>query len=167
MPTALTLALDEEGRDLVEPLWEVLDGLGIGDPLRRLDHPPHLTLAVVGEDLEKIDRAALALPAPRALRITHLGLFTTPEMVLFLAPLVTPELLEAQRRAVAALDGCTLLEHWRPGAWVPHVTLAHRVSSGSDFFHFGPIPLPFELGIAAVELVAFPPARVLARHPIF
>lgn len=167
MPTALSLALDQEGRLDVEAFWKVLDGLGIGDPLRRLDHPPHLTLAVVGEDVEEIDQAALALLAPPSLTITHLGLFTAPEMVLFLAPLVTPELLETQRRAVAALDGYTLLEHWRPGAWVPHVTLAHRVSSGSDFFHSGPIPLPFELGIAAVELVAFPPARVLARHPIF
>lgn len=164
MPTALTLALDEEGRGRVGALWKVVDDQGLGDPRRRLGHPPHLTLAVVAEDAVKAD---LALPSPRSLRITHLGLFTAPEMVLFLAPLVTPGLLEAQRRAVAALDGYTLLEDWRPDAWVPHVTLAHRVSGASDFHHLGPIPLPFELGIAAVELVAFPPAQVLARHPIF
>lgn len=173
MPTALTLALDEAGRDRIEALWEVLDGLGIGDPRRRLDHPPHLTLAVVAEEVEEADLALpdlalpdLALSVPRSLRLTHLGLFTTPSQVLFLAPLVTPELLEAQARAVAALDGHTLLNHWRPGAWVPHVTLAHLVSGGSGLPSFGPIHLPFEVGIAAVELVAFPPARVVARRAL-
>jgi hypothetical protein len=163
MPSALTLALDEEGQDLIEALWEVLDGLGIGDPWRRLDHPPHLTLAVVAEEVEEAD---LALPVPRSLLLTHLGLFTTPSQVLFLAPLVTPELLEAQARAVAALGGFTLLDHWRPGAWVPHVTLAHLVFGARDLHSFGPIDLPVEVGIAAVELVTFPPAWVVARRAI-
>ncbi len=166
MPTALTLALDEEGRETFEDFWEALDGLGIGDPLRRLDHPAHLTLAVVAEDVEEMEEAALALPTPRSLLLTHLGLFTTPSQVLFLAPLVTPELLETQRRAVAALDGYTLLDHWRPGAWVPHVTLAHLVFGARDLHSFGPMHLPIEVGIAAVELVTFPPAWVVARHPV-
>jgi 2'-5' RNA ligase len=166
MPTALTLALDQEGRETFDDFWAALDGLGIGDPSRRLDHPAHLTLAVVAEDIEEMEEAALALPAPRSLRLTHLGLFTMPSEVLFLAPLVTAELLETQRRAVAALEGYTLHEHSRPGAWVPHVTLAHLVFGARDLHAFGRIDLPLDVGIAAVELVSFPPAWVVARHPL-
>ena len=163
MPTGLTLALDEAGRDQIESLWEVLDGLGIGDPLQRLGHPPHLTLAVVAETVEAVD---LVIPVPASVLLTHLGLFTTPAQVLFLALLVTPELLAAQARAVVALEGYTLLDHWRPGGWVPHMTLAHRVFGASDLQSFGPIHLPLTVGIAAVELVTFPPTRIVARRAI-
>lgn len=161
MPTALTFAFDATTRQRIEALWARLDAAGIGDPSLRAGHPPHLTLAVVDGEVTEVDVA----PSVPLLTLTHLGFFPAPAPVLFLAPTVTFELLEAQALAVTGLCGSPLQPHFAPGDWVPHVTLAQGFADASRAMAaLGPVDLPMEAIVEAVELVAFPPARVVARY---
>lgn len=104
-------------------------------------------------------------PPAALLTLTHLGFFASPVPVLFLAPTVTFDLLEAQALAVTGLRRLPLRPHFALGDWVPHVTLAQGFADASRALAaLGPIDLPIEAIIEAVELVAFPPARVVARY---
>ncbi|WP_424810654.1 2'-5' RNA ligase family protein [Roseococcus sp. YIM B11640] len=162
MPFALTLRLDAAAEARVESLQARLDAAGIGHPSLRLGHPPHITLAVAAQEPRRI---ALTPPPRLRLRLAHPGLFAAPERVLFLSPLATPELMVLQARAAEMLGAFGLHPHFARGAWVPHVTLARDVPSfDAALDALSPLELPLEAEVAALELVAFPPARILARR---
>ena len=93
---------------------------------------PHLSIAVYDDDralapealVRVVDRLA-AQPWAVALAFSSIGLFPTKESVLFLAPVVVPELLRLHRQyhALAADLGARCRPHYLPGSWVPHCTL--------------------------------------------
>ena len=94
---------------------------------------PHLSLAVY-DDLEEDELATIAdmLDAlasrwrPLRIELASLGVFPTEENVLFLAPVVTQDLLAthaAYHRLAAGLRA-SCWPHYLPDAWVPHCTLA-------------------------------------------
>jgi 2'-5' RNA ligase len=94
---------------------------------------PHLSLAVYddreGVDPDKLvgalDRLAPRYP-PTPVTFASAGVFPTEERVLFLAPVVTPQLLtlhHAYHSLTAALRPLCR-SHYLPGRWVPHCTLA-------------------------------------------
>ena len=94
---------------------------------------PHVTLAVAdGLDLAAAERlvadvARSTRPLPVA--FASLGAFATDPAVLFLAPVVTAELLRAheQLHARVAAVADRPWPYDAPGAWVPHCTLAERL----------------------------------------
>jgi len=95
-------------------------------------HQPHCSLTVA-EDLPVDDALAAvgSVPArPLRLHIESVGVF--PNMgTLFLAPVVTEELLEEQRRVhsrVAPHAGQPW-PYFEPGAWTPHITLAWSLTA--------------------------------------
>jgi 2'-5' RNA ligase len=94
---------------------------------------PHLSLAVYDErDTVDPTRLAAALDrlaarhAPPPLSFASVGVFPTEERVLFLAPVVSPQLLalhHAYHSLTAELRPRCRSYYW-PGKWVPHCTLA-------------------------------------------
>lgn len=93
-------------------------------------HVPHLTLASLRSyDLEAVRTACAALPAPasREVRFDAVGMF--PRSRCWLVPAVDPDLVARQQAAVTAVaaTGADLHRSYRPGSWVPHLTLAPRM----------------------------------------
>jgi hypothetical protein len=89
-------------------------------------HVPHVSL-VVAEDLAVREAltAVRRVPAkPIGLRIVAAGIF--PEGNLFLAPTVTPALLQEQRRVHDSIEPLAVgpWPYFMPGAWTPHITMA-------------------------------------------
>ncbi|MGS2617206.1 2'-5' RNA ligase family protein [Micromonospora sp. LZ34] len=132
MVAALELYLDTDATRRIRVLWDALEAEGVQSMRSLLEqrHRPHVSLAVAPRF--DPDRVAAALTgtvvaAPLRLSFQHAGQFVG--RVLWLGPTPTADLLDHHRRVHdrLAAAGITLVEHYRPGRWVPHCTLSMRV----------------------------------------
>jgi hypothetical protein len=66
-----------------------------------------------------------------SIALSAIGMFPTAEGTLYLAPVVTSELLELHRAFHLELDanGLTSHRYYRPGNWIPHCTVGIGLSS--------------------------------------
>jgi hypothetical protein len=113
--------------------WRLLLDGGLPSQAHAGHHRPHVTLTwsqALGEDLEG-PIGALAAGLPLAVRIGAVLCFPAGKGTFTLVRLVVPSagLLELQESVAAIVaDAPGLSRTSRPGAWTPHVTLAHRLS---------------------------------------
>jgi 2'-5' RNA ligase len=167
MPYAITLRLDAKAASRVLAMWDELAARGVSDDAIRLGYPPHLTLAILpdGTDegrllatTQQIAARWHALPVSLA----SIGFFPGEPTTMFLAPVVTPELLGRHAELLASLAGETIDPHYQIGHWVPHVTLAKDlpdVAAAVATPH--PPRLPIDATLNMVELVRFRPVEIL------
>ena len=133
MPHAVELLLNNEAESAIQAVFERLNECGISSAMLDLEAKPHVSLAVYGA-LE----VGAFLPAAEAffsrvepvdVRFSSVGSFPGEEGVVFLAPVMTRELLtlhEAFHEQMAAYGaGCR--ENYRVGLWVPHCTVGFNV----------------------------------------
>jgi 2'-5' RNA ligase len=129
MPFAITLRLDQISAVPIEAMWRRLAAEGIDADRDQLGYAPHITLAIYPDDapvsrlrsaLDDACRNWEALPV----RLSALGAFPGDGTVLWAVPVVTAELLARHQAIQAALPDLDVDPHYRPGAWVPHVTLS-------------------------------------------
>jgi 2'-5' RNA ligase len=172
MPFAITLRLDPVSATTIEDMWLVLAGAGIDTDRRDLGYAPHITLGIYPEDTEaRLLRTALRQVAAdqRAIPITlsGIGVFPGPTSVLWAAPVVTPGLLAWHAAIHAALPGLTMHPHYRPGAWVPHVTLSGAVrDAGRALSALLAGWRPIDGMLDRAELVRFRPVEVLRSEAL-
>ncbi len=133
MALSVCLLPDASTERVVRRLWHRLEEAGVPTLQSHTHgrHVPHLTLASLTScDLAALRQALTALPAsePVTTRVDALGMFRRSRV--WLAPAATSTLLERQRSVVdqAVLSGADVHPHYRPGEWVPHVTLAPRLT---------------------------------------
>ena len=129
VPYAVTLRIDADAAAPIEAMWRALADRGLHDDGLRLGYKPHITLTVHPDGVNEAHlRGAVRHCADgwdaMALRVAAFGVFAAPVPVLYLAPVVTPALLLRQQVLAEALSDLPFDPHYRPGAWVPHVTLA-------------------------------------------
>lgn len=174
MPYAAELELDAQAaRAAIEAMQHLERTSGLETP-RALGVPPHLSLAV-WETVEpaalrpRLDAIARELTPP-VLRLNSLGLFGGASAVLFLAPVPSVELLDyhaAFHRAFADLDA-QCWPYYRPGRWVPHVTLAAGLDGaavGAAAAAVAPTWSPIQAPAVALGLIRFRPVELLHRAP--
>lgn len=119
---------------IVRRIWDELaaDGLPSLATRTHCRHQPHCSLTVAENlPVEGALAAVGAVPArPLPLRIESIGVFPTMG-TLFLAPVVTPELLAEQRRVHSAVlpHAERPWPYFEPGAWTPHITLAWSLTA--------------------------------------
>src|SRR3954471_3326775 len=135
MPYGVVLLLDTVAENAVRDIWTALDRAGIpslGTGTQGWPRP-HLSLVVYNQLDVRAAVAALAplsaVPAPPLL-FSSLGVFPGAGGVAYLGAAVRPGLMDLHRRSHLALAGLTqtIWEHYSPGRWVPHCTLATRVA---------------------------------------
>src|ERR1700722_18280456 len=170
MPYAITLLLDTEAAALVVAMWEALAARGVSADALQLGYPPHVTLAVFPDsaDLERLLRATREYATQwhrLPFELVSLGLFPGIPATLFLAPVVTPALLERH----AGLLRCVATErvdpHYEVGHWVPHVTLAGGLANPpAAVAAVDPSRLPINCTLDRLEVVRFRPIAILASH---
>src|SRR5260370_32673180 len=128
MPLAITLRFDPDTAFTVEEMWRTLSAKGIDAARRQVGYAPHIALAIYPNDspvdllqaaVEQIAGHWQALPVT----LSGFGIFPAPMTILYAAPIVTPALLARNAAIQAALPELQAHPHYRPDAWVPHVTL--------------------------------------------
>lgn len=129
---AVCLLLDDRADLAVRRLWQRLEAAGIATLLSHTHgrHLPHLTYASLRSyDLDAVATALAALPesAPLTLHLDGFGTFRRSRC--WLAPAVSADLVNRQQKVVEAVvaTGADLHRHYRPGEWIPHLTLAPRL----------------------------------------
>jgi 2'-5' RNA ligase len=149
-------------------IWESLSAENLTANLAEAEIRPHITLAIFDElncrpcDSQLANVAAHTRPI--SFQITHLGLFTKPEPVVFAAPTITQELLSFHKdiHETLAAEAKNPWEMYMPGQWVPHCTLA----LGFDLKNLGRIfekclglGLPLHAQADQVGIVEFQPMK--------
>jgi 2'-5' RNA ligase len=135
MTFGIGLVFDPQTEAHIKEVWCTLARQGFATPLARPGCLPHVSL-ILSETL-RVDDLARDLDelghSPRRLevRISHVGVFTEPEIVLFYGVTPTSRLLrfhaEVERRYRRWSSG--IMARSRSGVWVPHCTLAGRVEA--------------------------------------
>jgi 2'-5' RNA ligase len=167
MGYAITLRLDANATVMVEAMWQALASQGVSDESLRLGYPPHLTLAVFADSAnpERLLAAARDHAAhwPAMLStFAALGLFPGTPSTLFLAPIVTPTLLERHATLLTSLTGEPIDLHYQCGQFVPHVTLADDLTDpAAAVAALNRSPLPIRAVLDRLDVVRFRPVEVL------
>ena len=175
MGYAVELNLSKDSAMRVVGLWESLARASISSAMLDLGAQPHISLAV----FEDLDPAVLRNDLDRFAEVTrsltvvlsHAGTFPTAEGVVFLAPTVTQGLLEIHERLHRYLGGrgAECAEHYHPGKWVPHCTVAmgvapDRIGAAIEMCLLSGALGPVE--IDEVSLTEFRPVREIYAFPL-
>jgi 2'-5' RNA ligase len=125
---AVALVLDDMSGTAVHKLAQRLHtSIGIS---AAAEFPPHVTLAVcTGLDLTRFEvvlRESVATAHALECTLAAVGIFPTPEGVVYLGVAPSLRLVELQTRTVECLrnGGAEVEPYWIPGQWIPHCTLA-------------------------------------------
>jgi 2'-5' RNA ligase len=182
MGYAVTLNLSRDSAARVVKLWEGLAREGISSVMLDVGAQPHISLAVF-EDLAagmlraapEMLRAGLSrfaeVTQPLPVDLASAGTFPTGEGVVFLAPVITQELLEAHRRFDGLLEdrGVDCAEYYLPGRWVPHCTVATGVAPDKMGAALEICLRSEAFGAVLLDkvcLIEFPPARQIYAFPL-
>ena len=135
-----------------------------------LNYPPPVTLAIYENvspsELRGTLRAVFGGCTSIQLRFTKLSHFKRPQLVFWAAPEPSKSLRDAHAAIHGLIDPSLCREHYRPGAWVPHCTLATQVSDSNRREALGLAEEqiePFDVVFDQADLVEFMPVRVLER----
>ena len=126
----LELFFDPNTERAVRSLWGVVDALAGWTPQVRGAARPHVSACSCPSlDEDAFRQALAALTAdtpPLRIEFASVATFASAEGVVFLAPVVTADLLALHIRLVEAMrqSGATVPDLYQPGRWVPHCTLA-------------------------------------------
>jgi 2'-5' RNA ligase len=133
MALAVCLLFDAHSEHTIRRLWQRLEDVGVPTLLSHTHgaHVPHLSYAVLRTyDLDKVAEALALLPdeGPMSLHFDAIGMFRRSRT--WLVPSLTSDMARRQERVVEAVEstGADLHQHYRPGVWVPHCTLAPRTT---------------------------------------
>jgi 2'-5' RNA ligase len=170
MAYAITLRLDATASAMVEAMWQVLASRKLSDEATGLGYFPHLTLAVFAESAnpERLLTAAQEWAAQwpeMPTTFASLGLFPGRPSTLFLAPIVTPELLQRHAALVTSLAAEPIDPNYRCGQFVPHVTLASDLTDpAAAVAALNRAPLPIRAVLNRLDVVRFRPVEVMESH---
>jgi 2'-5' RNA ligase len=167
MACAVNLRLDVDASARVRALWDALSAAGFANHAARLGYEPHLTLALLDDaaDAARLGRIVREVTADwhaMRLSLSAVAAFPADPATLWLAPTVTTPLLDLHASLCAALPAPH--PNYRPGAWIPHITLADDVTSDTVGAAIALVAEQFRAFVAildGVDLVRFPPISLL------
>ncbi len=175
MGYAVELNFDPETTERITQLTAQIYATCGGFDLLGTGFVPHISLA----GYEQVDEARLPgvveafarRTAPMPIQLTAIGLFPTTQGVVYLAPVVTGELLGLHRTysAAAAASGYIAHPYYQPGHWIPHCTVAQGLA-GEQIHTAVQLCLQshvFQAGqLLTIDLIEYPPARPICRFPL-
>ena len=131
MALAVCLLFDARSEYVVRGLWSRLevDGVRTLQSHTHGHHHPHLSYAVLRSwDLSQVESALARLPDSGPFSMSFYGTLAFPRGRAALAPAITADVARRQQQVVSAVvaTGADLHRNYRPGSWVPHVSVATR-----------------------------------------
>ncbi len=170
---AIELYFDEQASAKVRQLWAQVGAIA-SSMAERVHSRPHLSLAVLPHaDLQVLPGILDSIAqreSPFEIQFSSVGLFSAGGGVIFLAPVVTTQLLGLHRRVHQHLEeiGVEAVAYYRPEAWVPHCTLARELSPPEVLRAIEVVSKNhpfFKAKISALGLVEAPPVRQICCAP--
>ena len=170
MPYAVQLYIDSATDTTVRKLWDKIAQAGLSSYMPDSGVRPHVSIAVYDEidrDIfqSKLRQFADAI-APFPFTLGSIGSFPTEEGVVFLAPIVTEELLAIHSRFHQAFSRYRqhASDYYIPGRWVPHCTVtmdlkSDEISKGVDVCR--QILLPVSGKFESIGIIEFFPVKDL------
>lgn len=166
MPYAVELHFDDESRAALVTLSTQIQATCGGMDLVASGGAPHLSLALfAAPDLAQL-QSLLATFAQRCaafpVHFAAVGTFPGPQGVLYLAPVVTLQLLTLHRdfHAQLAATGLSFNALYQPDRWVPHCTIGFQLpvaAIGAAVDLCRAAPWPTTVAVSAIRLIAFSP----------
>ena len=176
MPLAITLRFDPDTAPSIAAMWRTLAAAGIDDDRDGLGYAAHITLGVYPDDAPAAALAGAVETLARQwdtmpVTLCGFGVFPGPSSILWAAPVVTAALLARQAAIVAAVanrvPGQAVHPHYRPGAWVPHVTLSGALRDPAPALAaLLPLWRPLSGVLDRLDLVRFRPVAVLSSEAL-
>jgi len=169
---ALSLSSSNASAAAITSLWEQMSAFEDQPSMRALNYPPHITFAVydtpgVTEELATaVMRQVATAGTAIEIEFNRIGHFPGPPPTLWADPEPKQALLEMHRRIHASIDPALCREHYRPGNWIPHCTLAMRTppEHSAEALAFA---ARFQGGVRVafdrIDCVEFPPVRILTE----
>ena len=171
MPVAISVRATNDTARRIHALWDEASCFEGRPSMAALAYPPHITLAVYDHLDHDCLRAALttAFEGTSALCVTfdRIGWFDGMPLVLWASPKPSDALARTHTMVHGVIDPKLCRPHYRPGAWVPHCTLATKVieSRRDDALAFARRAIaPFDVLFDAADVVAFPPVAVIQSY---
>jgi 2'-5' RNA ligase len=175
MPYVIQLDLDRGADEALGVLARRLEEVQGLETVRRIGDVHHISLGVyddlpvdaVGAKLADFVRDAFSI----RIRLASIGIFPGTEGVLFLAPVHDRVLFDFHRQLHDDLSstGAVPWEHYRPGAWVPHVTLALNITPAALAEAVSIVAQDWSTRPAALDRLRFirlPPVEIIDVHPL-
>lgn len=134
MALAVCLLFDRRSERAVRSLWDRLEEVGVPS-LRSHTHGrhlPHLSYAVLRRwDDDAVCDALAGIDGGDPVELSFDGLGVFRRGRIWLAAGVTADFVARQQRVVEAVtaSGAELHQHYRPGVWLPHCSLAPRAKT--------------------------------------
>jgi 2'-5' RNA ligase len=172
VPFALNLNSSNASAAAITSLWDQVSAFEERPSMRALNYPPHFTFAMY-DSPEVTEETAIAAMQRTAEGRTAVEIgfdsirhFPGSPLILWAEPESNETLLEMHRQIHAAIDPALCREHYRPGNWIPHCTLAMRTRperniealAFADGFRGG-VRVIFD----RVDCVKYPPVTVAAE----
>jgi 2'-5' RNA ligase len=172
---AVELLFDPAMEARLRALWKALAQAEVSSSMLDIGARPHVSLAVF-ERLDptsmhaELDGFARENP-PLEVTLSAVGTFPGAEGAVFIAPVVTPEMLDLHKRFHRRLAELSIpsLAYYHPSNWTPHCTAAMEMPPDK-------IPAAVEIcrnadvfgsaRLVEVELIAFRPVRRLYAFPL-
>lgn len=131
MALAVCLLFDARSETCIRGLWSRLEAQGVSTMLSHTHgrHHPHLSYAVLRSwDLMRVESALAALPNAGPFSMSVHGTLAFPRGRAALSPAITADVVRRQEQIVSAVvaSGADLHRNYRPGSWVPHISVATR-----------------------------------------
>ena len=135
MECGAALYFDKTTDAAIRGLWQVIEDAGLHSGMLRLNYPPHLTILTCEDsDLPALSLALndfLANHPPIEISFHSLGVFNSLNGIVYLAPVPSLALLRFHAALWKIAEPFLINPSplYRPGAWVPHVTLNMDIPS--------------------------------------
>ena len=178
MHHALEVLFDSGAESLLSRIWSGLRDAGLDATMIDLGARPHVTLAVYDAPLLGDAEAEIAAfceqEVPVTVTLSSVGSFPGDEGVVFLAPVVTRELLDLHARWHEHFTRWreAVWPYYLPGAWVPHCTMGFHVAprllpAAIEFVRTANLPIRGTLARASVlEFDSTSPASLRSRFAV-
>lgn len=168
MNYAIELIFDEKSQNIINKIRKLLDDNGVHDEAVKLNH------ISIGDystsDIEGLKAKVWEFSRqlkPFEITLCSVGTFMTDENVIFLGPVMTEELKSVHKRFIdwmVDFDG-KLNEYYKIDKWMPHCTIAIRLSDEELMKGFcllkENIKLPMNVRIEKMDLIQYPLNQIL------
>ena len=169
------LTFDQESEALIRDLWKRIEEQGITSALPATGIPPHISLGGFEQIDQKPFLEALEVFAERTnpvwLLLGAAGTFPGEHSIVFLAPIVTMEILHLHADFHRVIAGSSTLsrQYYQPGWWIPHCTVAidvpqEEIAAAVAICRNSPVFRPIRL--VDIVLAETSPKDEIARFPL-